>query len=870
MWSVVSVSAPDLARTERGPAAVQHAEWVRLFLGRALAPARLVGQEHAPSAIEYLISGIEVSGSLPRDDAACIEAASAVATDFEGLRDVIAYHRDRIERCAQDPNNVPLEMFLTTYPMLMCVTVSDDPADWRVTDQGLCIVRWGLRGPRHRPLLQWSAQELQALQRRVIAAAGMPDVAPGEASYSRVAKSAWKVIKDDDEQQRMQRVGDRAKGTGGESKAASGKPAEANPSPVAARAAWMAWLETGLIVLPLTVVVLMLFINNQRHSEAVNKLNEEVARLRKESDGRMAVSETKTAELGTQQSLTAQAKDQNTELQRRLGESISARDQLNEELNQLKGDLRVASNDIKLQNLQLTTLTQELASALASRKASESPITASDDSKSLGTTRASGIAPKSETPPVSAPVGATPAPPKGSNSGSAATGSGGLGVGDATRGVIGGANTETSGGTAGNLATSADTTVAGQADPLGSLLRELSTLYRSTDATSKSEDFLQRLSVSVNGLNQTQVDALKLRGTSTNLECVRNYISGTSMPQLLLQRSAELDVKFGEALSKQVDEFLKNHALIKFQPIDTPVNKSTDIRWRWIRLGEVDGMAKVDKSLDALCKRLEKIEPTFVPTPGVPQVEPPKGTWYRVVDNLAAYPDGLNIARGVSGRMFADAKDGPFEKPQQVRVLVWPSRQELSGNTKPKLDDLIKLLSSIGNKAVLTRPRSDQNPQPISVDTPTFVAWEFAKSCLMTSSQYCSMVPVKGWLDQLVAILEKNENGAQMDYVKNMREFRQRLLRPPFFRAVPQNGFTTHFVGALSVSGGDIKIVKPVGAPDDKRTGDLAVVDGLQFRHIGELEDGKPVFDAHAELDGSLLGCAVFVVEPKQKYSPSK
>jgi hypothetical protein len=54
VWSVVSVSAPDLARTERGPAAVQHAEWVRLFLGRALAPARLVGQEHAPSAVEYM------------------------------------------------------------------------------------------------------------------------------------------------------------------------------------------------------------------------------------------------------------------------------------------------------------------------------------------------------------------------------------------------------------------------------------------------------------------------------------------------------------------------------------------------------------------------------------------------------------------------------------------------------------------------------------------------------------------------------------------------------------------------------------------------------------------------------------------------
>lgn len=840
VWSVVSVSAPDLARTERGPAAVQHAEWVRLFLGRALAPARLVGQEHAPSAIEYLISGIEVSGSLHRDDAACIEAASAVATDFEGLRDVIAYHRDRIERCAQDPNNVPLELFLTTYPMLMCVTVSDDPADWRVTDQGLCIVRWGLRGPRHRPLLQWSAQELQALQRRVIAAAGIPDVAPGEASYSRVARSAWKVIKDDDEQQRMQKVGDRAKATGGESKAASGKPEEANPSPVARRAVWMASLEIGLLLLVLTALGVGSWMNQmdlQQLSATIDTQNVnlrarnleiskaedkhaiavgQVARLQQElSDFRKGDGAAAEA-LGAAQTRLEVAEASARDLQNHITTLENAKKQLERDKNTLV-------SDIALRNDELANLKKQLSTALQ----------------------------------------------KDTNSGSAVTGSGGLRVGDATRGVIGGANPGTSGGTAGKLATSADTTVAGQADPLYSLLRELSTLYRSTDATSKSEDFLQRLSVSVNGLNQTQVDALKLRGASTNLECVRNYISGTSMPQLLLQRSAELDVKFGEALSKQVDEFLKNHALIKFQPIDTPVNKLTDIRWRWIRLGEVDGMANVDKSLDALWKRLEKIEPTFVPTPGVPQVEPPKGKWYRVVENLAAYPDGLNIARGVSGRMFADAKDGPFEKPQQVKVLVWPFRQELSGNTKPKLDDLIKLLSSIGNKAVLTPPRSDQNPQLISVDTPTFVAWEFAKSCLVTSSQYCSMVPVKGWIDQLVAVLEKNENGAQMNYVENMREFRQRLLHPPFFRAVPQNGFTTHFVGALSVSGGDIKIVKPVGDPDERRTGDLAVVDGTQFRHIGELKDGEPVFDALADRE-SLLGCAVFVVESKQKPSPSK
>jgi hypothetical protein len=252
VWSVVSVSAPDLARTERGPAAVQHAEWVRLFLGRALAPSRLVGPEQAPSSVEYLVSGIDVSGNSRRDDAACIEAAHAVATDFEGLRDVIAYHRERIEHCSHAPAEAPLELFLTTYPMLMSVTVSDDPADWRVTDQGLCIVRWGLRGSRHRPLLQWSAQELQALQRRVIAAAGLPDVAPGDVSYGRVARAAWQVLRDDEKQERVQKVGDGPKKTWGESKVANEAPVLTNESPDAQRAMWMSWLswkDVGVLAL---------------------------------------------------------------------------------------------------------------------------------------------------------------------------------------------------------------------------------------------------------------------------------------------------------------------------------------------------------------------------------------------------------------------------------------------------------------------------------------------------------------------------------------------------------------------------------------------------------------------------------------------
>lgn len=846
VWSVVSVSAPDLARTERGPAAVQHAEWVRLFLGRALAPARLVGQEHAPSAVEYLISGIEVSGSLHRDDAACIEAASAVATDFEGLRDVIAYHRDRIERCAQDPNNVPLELFLTTYPMLMCVTVSDDPADWRVTDQGLCIVRWGLRGPRHRPLLQWSAQELQALQRRVIAAAGMPDVAPGEASYSRVAKSAWKVIKDDDEQQRVQKVGDRPKITGGESKAASGKPEEANPSPVAARAAWMAWLETGLIVLALAAAGAGWWWDHRDLSANRDNLQhqlderggEKTAAERRESaakeragrlesqlnacnkDRETEAKALKTAELDKQ---AAEARA--TGLERLQSVEATELKALKEQLGNVRRDLNDALNNNVGLKKDLVRLSDQLSAARASGgRASEQPVAVSSDPKSPGTTSATEIAPQSERPPVPAPVRATPVPPKDSNSGPAVT------------------------------------PMTGQTDPLGVLLQDLVKLYTSPAAGSNFEAFQQSLSRFDKGLDQEQKHILN-GWTDSYLENVRGFREKSRTPEFSLRGSAQLDPALWKALDESVTEFLKHNARIKIALTIADFRTESAINeggWYWIALG------RHDKDLEALRKRLGTIKDAQIP----PVAGSPNGDkWYRFVTELDVSAKGSLVSPG-QGKMYALPNDAPrkYVDPMSIMALEWPSRPRDGGDTaKATLEDLVKLFRSVADNVQWLETNGEGAKQANGVFIPVVVACEFAKSSLSKSSPLCTVKPVQAWLDHLVEVLDERKSGQPVSDRDNMRNFQELLKHPPFFPAGKQNAFTTTFLGALSVSGEDIKIVQPIGATDGKLKGDLAAyVGGMQFQHIGYLEDGKPVFDASAELE-SLLGCAVFVVEPKQK-----
>jgi hypothetical protein len=183
-WNLIPVSSPTLARTAGGHSPLHHADWVRLFLGRSFARARVAGASGAPTAVEYLVTGTEVSRLDRPDDALLREASDAIATCFNGLQGLLEFHRKRIRTAHEAFNSggsVPgvslagYELLLQSYPLLMCVTVSDSPDDWLATDEGLCIVRWGLQGVGHRPLLQWSDSDLALMRRRVFERARLRD-----------------------------------------------------------------------------------------------------------------------------------------------------------------------------------------------------------------------------------------------------------------------------------------------------------------------------------------------------------------------------------------------------------------------------------------------------------------------------------------------------------------------------------------------------------------------------------------------------------------------------------------------------------------------------------------------------------------------
>jgi hypothetical protein len=196
-WSIVSVPSPDLARTASGAAPVEHSDWVRLFLGASFARCRMGSGSGAGA--EYLVSGLRLSDAGPLDDATAAEVAAALGQAFDGLRDVLTFHRNRIDsaqREAERGGDVPYELLLTAYPMLMCVTVSDDPDDWVVTDEGLCIVRWGLLSPRMRPLLQWTDSELQAMRAAVFRQSRLPLGEPGSGTTrdNEVVRGSWDAL----------------------------------------------------------------------------------------------------------------------------------------------------------------------------------------------------------------------------------------------------------------------------------------------------------------------------------------------------------------------------------------------------------------------------------------------------------------------------------------------------------------------------------------------------------------------------------------------------------------------------------------------------------------------------------------------------
>jgi hypothetical protein len=157
-WAVVREPVSALARDSSGVPVVARSEWVRVFLGRAISFANVLDGE---GGAEYLVSGTDV---FPPDGARAGIARDAIDADFASLKVLVAQHRELVEKSGSASDAAILTR---AYATLRRVTVPSDPADWRCTDEGLCIVRWGLEGVG-RPLLSWTEEELDRQHRELL------------------------------------------------------------------------------------------------------------------------------------------------------------------------------------------------------------------------------------------------------------------------------------------------------------------------------------------------------------------------------------------------------------------------------------------------------------------------------------------------------------------------------------------------------------------------------------------------------------------------------------------------------------------------------------------------------------------------------
>lgn len=175
-WRVEPAHGGEPVRMSSGAPALAHSEWVRLFLGRAIAPAQLRETGGASGTVEYLVLGEAPDPSW--DDSRRGAAAAAAAADVESLAAAVEAHRALMEAAARDGVVSHPEAFVSSYAVLRCVTVSADPADWCVTDEGLSIVRWGLDVNGAVPVLAWSPAEIRAMGARAMIRQGVGHPAP--------------------------------------------------------------------------------------------------------------------------------------------------------------------------------------------------------------------------------------------------------------------------------------------------------------------------------------------------------------------------------------------------------------------------------------------------------------------------------------------------------------------------------------------------------------------------------------------------------------------------------------------------------------------------------------------------------------------
>ena len=194
LWEVVPASGE--AETALGTAVPEYSEWLRLLVGRSLAFSQL---SETTRRYEYLVLGSGRNLLKPKGDAAeknSNAARDAVEADFEILRKLHEYYKGQISDGAIDAP----ERFLQSFTVLAMLRLPEGDEDWRVTDEGLTIVNWGLTSGRR--WFEWNIEKLNQQRAKVLARYGWDGLSSGtNASAERQLNSAANAIAGDRKEQ---------------------------------------------------------------------------------------------------------------------------------------------------------------------------------------------------------------------------------------------------------------------------------------------------------------------------------------------------------------------------------------------------------------------------------------------------------------------------------------------------------------------------------------------------------------------------------------------------------------------------------------------------------------------------------------------
>jgi hypothetical protein len=147
-------------------------EWIRMLVGRCLALAKQTSltADHRRLGVpewSFLVLGIPARQLKEMQDQDGLQlAAHNVRADFAQLRSSCVELRKLLSDKSR-PIPSP-EAFLRNFDLLYRLQLPINPDCWKVTDEGLSIIGWGLGRESGRGLLEWTDDQLKEMEARLL------------------------------------------------------------------------------------------------------------------------------------------------------------------------------------------------------------------------------------------------------------------------------------------------------------------------------------------------------------------------------------------------------------------------------------------------------------------------------------------------------------------------------------------------------------------------------------------------------------------------------------------------------------------------------------------------------------------------------